>query len=629
MISWDGLPQHIKEPDPNIYLSHNYVVLDAETTIKDNGDSRNEYNKLIVACWRRGRSHVRGRSLSSQIIGSEFDMQEMVEDIMLADFVVAHSTQFELGWLRRCGIELCKVVPYCSQIGEYVLAGNRPWGLSLEDCANRRGFRAKDFVGNLIRNGVDTELIPISLLTEYCHKDVAACERVFLHQREHLNRRGLLPVTYTRNITTPVLVDIMSKGMQLDADRVNRLHKSYNKKYIVLEEKFNKLTGGINWNSPKQKQEYIYGTLKFAEVQDHKGNPIRTKAGGKKTDGDTLLVLGKKAKTKQQKEFIEILLELNKYGQALSKILNKYKECVDNNDGRLFGNLHQTRTATHRLSSTGHGISVQFQNINREFKCCIKPSRVGWKIVENDEAQLEFRSAVQQCKDKQGLEDIHNKVDAHRQTFSKMYPADFQRLKDKQGTQEYEDIRQASKAHTFKPLYGGEYGTDAQQKYYRFFKTKYNGITEGQQIWFNRVFEFSYLTTFSGLIFHWPGAEYNKWGKIAVKGKVVQREICNYPIQSLCGADIVPIGLVYLWHKIKANNMKAFIINTVHDSVIAEVPEKEVEKYTEIAELSLTEDVIQYMDKVYKKKFIVPLEAETKVFDHWADYGQFEELINE
>ena len=72
------------------------------------------------------------------------------------------------------------------------------------------------------------------------------------------------------------------------------------------------------------------------------------------------------------------------------------------------------------------------------------------KIIEIDFAQLEFRTAVFLSQDKQGMEDIKNKIDVHQ------YTADVIGVS-----------RQDAKAHTFKPLYGGTTGTDEEKRYYK------------------------------------------------------------------------------------------------------------------------------------------------------------------
>jgi DNA polymerase I-like protein with 3'-5' exonuclease and polymerase domains len=606
------LPEHVRQPNPEIFLSDNYVCLDFETTVKDHGTARRGDNSILLACYRTGSGHPSGRKDRASIIGGEFDMQSLVDDIMLAEYVVAHNAKFELQWLRRCGLDLHNVVSCCTQINEYVLAGNRIWPLSLGACAERRGLGAKDFVGDLIRRGVDTEDIPTSMLERYCHDDVDKTEKIWLDQRKHLYARKQLNTVYTRHLFTPVLADLEMRGMKLDENVVNKLYDKHHTNFVKLNMQFEELTGGINFNSPKQVQEYLYDTLKFDEVCDEKGNPIRTAKGGRKTDSATLIELEKHAVTNAQKSFVGIKKKLQLASDALSKVLNKAKEQIDDGDGYIYASINQTNTRTHRLSSTGGDAGIQFQNINREFKPIVKARNKGWKIVEVDEAQLEFRSAAQQAGCKKGLEDIKNGVDVHAQSASVLY-------KDWVDKATTPDLRQSAKAETFKPLYGGEYGTPEQMQYYKHFKETYNGVTDWQNANFNKIISDGFLRLPSGLLFYWPDAEFNRFGKVACRGRVVQREICNYPVQSLCGADVVPIGIILLWHLIK--DMQSFLVNTVHDSVIAEVPEEEVERYTELAEACLTDGVVWYFKEVYNYDFYVPLEAETMVFNNWGQYG--------
>ena len=51
------LPDYLKDLDPEIYLSNNYVVVDFETTILDKGSPYNEDNRIVCSTWRVGSSH--------------------------------------------------------------------------------------------------------------------------------------------------------------------------------------------------------------------------------------------------------------------------------------------------------------------------------------------------------------------------------------------------------------------------------------------------------------------------------------------------------------------------------------------------------------------------------------------
>jgi hypothetical protein len=77
------------------------------------------------------------------------------------------------------------------------------------------------------------------------------------------------------------------------------------------------------------------------------------------------------------------------------------------------------------------------------------------------------------------------------------------------------------------------------------------------------------LVTEWGLRYYWPYAK-----RDPRNGYVnVTTAVCNYPVQALATAEIIPIALVYLWHRIGAEGLDGFmrIVNTVHDSCPTEV----------------------------------------------------------
>lgn len=619
--------------------------MDFETDNKDFGDSRLRENGIICGCWKLSSEHPSyyPRSSKYEVVGGEYDHGLLVKHIEEADFIVAHNAKFELGWLERCGLDLRKVVVFCTQIGEYVIAGNRNWGLTLEACCTRRRYGHKDFVGQLIRRGVDPRDIPIKWLVDYCHKDVKLTEKLFKSQRRTIFNRKLEPTMYTRCLLTPALVGIERMGMCVDKERVDNIHFHYAAHLAEAERELNELTAGltedkkpINFKSPKQVGEFLYDILKFPELKDYRKKVKKTASGNRLTDKGTLEALAKKCKTQRQKKFIELKLKVNKYNDAMSKTLSKFKECVDNEkDGILYANLNQTIAQTHRLTSSGTRYKVQFQNIDRQFKPLIKRRKPGWIFCEHDFAQLEYRTAVWLGNDSNGRKDIKNKVDAHGYTASIIFGGHFEEPKFKLINKLHEDYhrdkkyRQDSKPHTFKPLYGGQSGTEAEKKYYRAFAEKHDGITEQQEQWKSKVERTKQLRIPSGLIFYWPNTFYSHSGYLENT-----TAICNYPVQSFATADIVPISVVYLWHRLATEHMEAYIVNTIHDSVLAEVPEAEEEKYDQLAKVAMEKDTIKYVKKVYGQEFDVPLEGEYEPEEghkeNWNDYpGWIDQFVKE
>ena len=190
------LPGHVSDPDPNIYWSDNYVVLDFETTVINKGSPLVEENKLVLACWTVKDGATRRRK---NHFGSEYSMSELVSDISAADFIVAHNAKFELGWLRRCGVDLRQVVVYDTLLGEYIRGGNRfnlvQLGLG-KTLARYKLNPKEDLISMLLGAGFCCTEMPESWLLSYCQRDVDACEELFLRQREVLKERGLIHLLY-------------------------------------------------------------------------------------------------------------------------------------------------------------------------------------------------------------------------------------------------------------------------------------------------------------------------------------------------------------------------------------------------------------------------------------------------
>lgn len=592
------LPGFVKNPDPSLYWSDNYVVLDFETTTEAKGSPLVEGNRIVLACWGRG-------GVVHSKFGSEFEQGELTRAIAKADFIVAHNAKFELGWLRRCGVDLHNIVVYDTLIGEYVLGGNRfnLMQLGLDKCLARYGLQGKDnTIGKMFKAGVDTLDMPQSWLLNYCIRDVNACEELFLQQRERLRERELIHIQYQRCLLTPVLADIELNGMQLDEKKVNSAIADLEDKYARTTAAFQEYMDGVSPSATAAKATYIYEVLKFAVPKDHKGNEMKTKSGGYSVAVEVVDKLV--PRTPKQKEWMEKQKEWSSVHSDLTKYMRKFKQCCDEAGGQLRALFNQCSTRTQRLSSSGMTYKVQFQNLNRAFKHIFRAREEGWLIGEADGAQLEFRIATHLGRDKQGLADIMHKEDIHRFTASV--------LNDVSESDVTGAMRQAAKPDTFKPLYGGMSGTPEQRAYYAAFAKKYHQIAETQRRWTHKVLEDKKLRTEYGLIYYWPDCKMSQSGYIAYT-----TSIYNYPVQGFATAEIIPLAIVCAWHRMKG--MQSFLVNTVHDSIIAELHPDEAGLWHEIAQQCLITDCYELLRKLYNIRLTIPLGAGVMISTHWAD----------
>ncbi len=652
------LPKFLTDLDPKIFIGNNYVVVDFETDTShgDYGHPVHKDNRLLMACWRLGPGHPWmdevDRFETACHWGGELNQAELLEAIEAADFIVAHNAKYELGWLKRMGMDLHKILAYDTKLGEYVLLGNlaagsteqgvRPHSTDLDTACRRRGLPIKDpVVDTMIGNGINPVRIPRPWLQGRCHQDVETTEQVFLSQRSELQARGLLPVQYTRCLLTPVLADIEQEGMAVDSEAVKAEYDKYSSKLADLSSQMDKLTGGINVRSAPQMAKFLYSKegLGFKELTNKRGVPKRNAPskqfpdGQPKTDNDTLDALD--GKTAKQKEFLELRKELGKVQAVLSKNLEFFRGVAEEYGGVFYGEIHQTKTATHRTSSSGMPMTfqtqkdesgvpitrrVQFQNFPRLLKKLLRAKREGWLIGEPDGSQIEFRVAAVLGNDEQAIADITDpNFDAHLLTASVLHNCSIAEVKAEKieaAKADRDDWRQLAKPDTYKPLYGGKYGTPEQERYYAYFRNRYRGISETQERWVNEAVETKRLSTPWGLVYHWPTARRDSRGRVNVESAVD-----NYPVQALATAEIVPVAVVYLWHRIAAKRLdsRIRIVNLVHDSAPSEIHPDVVEEFKELAQQAFTHDVYNYLDKVYGLQFDrVPLGIGLKIGTHWG-----------
>lgn len=602
------LPWFVEHSDPeSLYRESTYLVLDVETDNEDFGSAVTESNDLVCACWQV--VDCKGNVLKkASIFGGIYEYQELLDDIANVAFVVAHNAKFDIQWMRRCGLELRDVLVYDTLLGAWVLDGNRNRPRHLDSLAKRYGLKGKeDIVARLIKSGVSTRDIPPSWLLNYCHQDVETTKQVFLKQQHELSAQHQWHLVHVRNLTCTALADIEFEGLDLDPVEVD---KAYTEAVAVRDElgaALANMTGGINLGSPKQLSTFLYDTLRFAEVKDHKGKPIRTGGGERSANAKILEKLV--AETEEQKTFLDLYKKYNKQVSLLEKNLEYFKLLCEQRNGKFYGRINQAVVQTGRLASNGIPIifdglkkakSVQMQNIPRSLKRLFWSPEDGWLTVEYDSAQLEFRVAADMGHDKVALKEIEGGVDIHSFTSKVLTEAG-----------EPTD-RQNSKQYTFKPLYGGGRGTPAVEAYCEFFKAKYEGISTTQRGWALKCLDKKQFTTPYGMVFYFPDTVMQKSGYITNS-----TSIYNFPVQGFATGEIIPIALVCFWHRTR--DLPVRIMATIHDSAAAKIREDVVEEVTEIAKRAFTTDVYEFLEKVYHYKFRVPLGLGRKVAKHWGD----------
>jgi len=340
---------------------------------------------------------------------------------------------------------------------------------------------------------------------------------------------------------------------------------------------------------------YIYSPIaKFAGFRQRPRNVYDIAESGFRTDKLTLNKIAAEAEG-EFKEFIDAIVRHN----AVDTYLNTFVEGLKNftnEKGFLHPKFMQAITATGRLSSRDPNFQNQPRGKTFPIRKVVTSRFQDGKMMEIDFAQLEFRTAVYLAQDKQGMEDIKNKIDVHQ------YTADIIGVS-----------RQDAKAHTFKPLYGGVTGTEDEKRYYTKFLEKYKDIKTWHEKLQTEAIRFKQIKLPTGREYAFPYAERTAWG-----GSTYSTQIKNYPVQGFATADIVPIACINIYKLMQEKKVKSLLINTVHDSIVADVYPGEEDVMSEIFNRG-TADVIPALKQYYKIDFNVPLDTELKIGYDWLN----------
>ena len=332
-------------------------------------------------------------------------------------------------------------------------------------------------------------------------------------------------------------------------------------------------------------------------------------ANGFATDKNTLSELTKIAEEKDMKEASLFLTNMQRIN-ALDTYINSFCKGIQQNvydNSILHPQINQVRTATGRLSSS----KPNFQNLPRgstaRVRKAIKSRFKNGKILEGDFGQLEFRTAVWVANDKVGRKEIDEGFDVHAYTAQVLTSAG------------QKTSRQDAKARTFRPLYGGIGGSPAEVQYNRAFINKYNDIAKWHQRLQDEAIREKKITTITGRQFAFPNVQRTKYGS------TYATQIKNYPVQSIATAEIVPLACIIFKEKLKLENCKSLMINTVHDSIVVDVHPTEIDTIP----IYLKESMLKVKDRMlydFNLTIDVPMEVELKIGDDWLD---MEEIVDE
>ncbi len=364
----------------------------------------------------------------------------------------------------------------------------------------------------------------------------------------------------------------------------NELNEIQNEIYLMAGEEF-------NINSPKQ-----LGVILFEKM----GLPAKKKTkSGYSTNADVLESL------QDESPIIEKIL----WFRTLSKLYSTYCEGllkVIGEDGRIHSSFIQTETRTGRISSTEpnlQNIPVR-KEIGREMRRFFV-AKEGSLLADADYSQIELRVLSHIADDKEMIKAFNDEVDIHTVTASQVFNMPVELVTPL--------MRSRAKAVNFGIVYGigafslaKDIGVTRKEAddYIKGYLRHYAGVDKYMETVAKDAKEKGYVSTLWGRRRYLPELNSSN-GMLRAFGERVAR---NMPIQGTA-ADIIKIAMVRVYNRLKAENMEARLILQVHDELIVEAPENEIEKAAAI----LSEE----MENACKMK--VRLRADVNIGKTWYD----------
>jgi DNA polymerase-1 len=389
-----------------------------------------------------------------------------------------------------------------------------------------------------------------------------------------------------------VLFTIERNGVLIDQGMLNRQSNEIGMKLMDLEKQAFELAGQpFNLASPKQLQEILFGKLGIKPTK-------KTPSGAPSTDEDVLQELA------LDYPLPKVLLEYRGLAKLKSTYTDKLPKMINAQTGRVHTSYNQAVAITGRLASSDpnlQNIPVRTAEGRRIREAFIAPA--GSVIVSADYSQIELRIMAHLSQDKGMLSAFANNEDIHRATAAEIFGCDREAVTNEQ--------RRYAKVINFGLIYGmSAFGLaqnlnierGAAQSYIERYFARYPGVRAYMQDTREVAKQKGYVETYFGRRLWVP--EINSSNGMRRAG--AERAAINAPMQGTA-ADLIKLAMIAVQNWIAAQELTTKLIMQVHDELVLEVPE---------AELDLVKTMLpQLMQNV--AKLDVPLLAEVGVGSNW------------
>ncbi len=387
------------------------------------------------------------------------------------------------------------------------------------------------------------------------------------------------------------LFDMEQAGFRIDIEILEELDKQFSEEIERLLAEIYKIAGEVfNVNSNKQLAEILFNKLKLPHAKKNKT--------GFAVSADVLEEL--------EHPIVEYLLNYRQLAKLKSTYIDGMRAVMNKGSFCVHTSFKQCLTATGRLSST----EPNLQNIpirralGREIRRMFIPSN-NCMLVTADYSQIELRILAHFSQEEKLIEAYKNDIDIHTLTASKIFKTPIEEVSS--------SMRSQAKAVNFGIIYGiSSFGLSknamvSQYAAKEFIKEYFLTYPKVKEYMDNNVAlakKQGYLKTIAGRIRFFPELTSSRY-PIRSFG---ERAAMNMPLQG-SASDIIKIAMLRVAEELKKNGMDAKIILQVHDELIIDCPNEEVDKVKELLKNCMESAI----------KLNVPLIANVSVGKNWFE----------
>lgn len=387
---------------------------------------------------------------------------------------------------------------------------------------------------------------------------------------------------------TIVLANMEREGVQVDRDRLQKMGVELDERLRSIEEKVYRQAGTqFNLNSPKQLGEVLFEKLNLPVIK-------KTKTGYS-TSADVL------EKLQDKHEIIPNILLYRQLGKLYSTYIEGLLKVVDDETGKIHTRFNQALTQTGRLSSTDpnlQNIPIRLEE-GRKIRRAFVPSKQDWYIFAADYSQIELRVLAHIAQDERLIRAFKEGLDIHTKTAMDVFHV------------EREDVtplmRRHAKAVNFGIVYGiSDYGLsqslgisrkEAGEFIDRYFAS-YPGVKQYMNDIVAKAKRDGYVTTLLQRRRYLPEIYSRNYNVRSF----AERTAMNTPIQG-SAADIIKKAMIEMAKRITEEKLQTKMLLQVHDELIFEAPEEEIDHLTkmvpEVMERAVELDVPLKVDYSY------------------------------